>query len=330
MNKRKKIGLLLCLLALAGLMLATAAFATQMEKAPIADAGTAQNAPVKQVSLSYQGEEAELKQRLQTVLVIGTDSTEQYEDGDKGFQDYYNYSQADFLMLLVMDTQAQTVQPIQLNRDTMMEVPWLDVLGNYGGTKFQQLCRAFNYGDGGRKSCKNTADAVSRLLFDAPIDHYIQVPMTAIPVLNDLVGGVPVTIPEDLTAADPAFVKGAVVMLKGSQAETFVRARMGLDNDTNLARMERQRLYMESFQRQAKAAFNSDSQFALKLVEKMENYLQSDLTAQQLSDLSVQLDTYQVYPIACADGELVLGENHYEFYVDENQLWQIVKGAYCQ
>ena len=65
--------------------------------------------------------------------------------------------------------------------------------------------------------------------------------MTAIRVLNDLVGGVSVTMEEDGTQIDPAFVKGATVRLSGSQAEAFVRARMGLENDTNLARMQRQR-----------------------------------------------------------------------------------------
>ena len=47
----------------------------------------------------------------------------------------------------------------------MTEVPWLDVLGNYGGTEYKQLCLAFNYGDGGMKSCRNTVSAVSALLF---------------------------------------------------------------------------------------------------------------------------------------------------------------------
>ena len=153
--------------------------------------------------------------------------------------------------------------------------------------------------------------------------------MSVIPLLNDLVGGVPVTIPVDMTSEDPAFVKGATVVLKGSQAETFVRARMSLDDGTNLARMERQRIYMESFQRQAQAAFNSDSQFAMKLVEKLEGFLQSDLTAQQLSDLAESLDKYQVGPIGYAEGELVLGEQYYEFYADESSLWGLVQSAYC-
>jgi anionic cell wall polymer biosynthesis LytR-Cps2A-Psr (LCP) family protein len=211
----------------------------------------------------------------------------------------------------------------------MTDVPWLDVIGNYGGTNFEQLCLSFNSGSGGLDSCQNTVDAVSGLLFDAPIGGFIQIPMTALPVINDLVGGVSVFIEEDMTVVDPAFVQGATVRLKGGQAERFVRARMVLENDTNIARMNRQRIYMDGFQRAARAAVNSDSEFVMKVVEKLGEYMQTNLTGNQLIDLLEQLDTYEVAPIRVPEGELRIGE-YYEFYVDEDSLWENVKELFCQ
>lgn len=327
---KKNKWMLVLLLAVLAALLGAAIWMNSREETPIENAGQAVHAVQEKVALCYQDKEYPLKENLYTVLLIGTDSVEQYEEQEDKLQDYYNYNQADFLVLLVQDTAAGTTEVIQLNRDTMTEVPWLDVLGNYGGTEFQQLCLAFNYGDGGRASCLNTVDAVSSLLFDAPIDHYIQMPMSAIPVLNDLVGGVPVTIPVDLTRVDPAFAMGATVHLTGSQAEKFVRARKGLMDDTNLARMERQQIYLASFQKQAQKAFDSDSEFVLKLVEKMSEHLQTDLTAQQLSDLIQSLDQSQISPIRVAEGELLTGAEHYEFFADEASLWEIVQQAYCQ
>ena len=327
----KKTGiLLLCVVLLAALLAGASLMAKKDAEAPIENAGTAQNAAVKQESLTYDGQEYPMKSHLQTVLLIGTDALEGYQEKTEGVKPFYNYHQADFLTLLVLDTERNTAEILQLNRDTMTDVPWLDVLGNYGGTEYKQLCLAYNYGDGGMKSCKNTVSAVSGLLFDAPIDHYIQIPMTAIGVLNDLVGGVPVTIEEDLTAIDPAFTEGAAVWLDGGQAEKFVRARMGLENDTNLARMKRQRQYLASFQKRAREAFNSDSEFMVKLLEKLSEFLQSDLTAQQLSDLVTRLDKSEISPIRYAEGELKLGEQYYEFYPEEGSLWAMVKQAYCK
>lgn len=325
----KKIALFLCLLLLAALVFGAYLYAKQMENEPIQNAGTAQNAVQKPVSLTYQGTEYPMRKHLETVLLIGTDSMEQYQEKTEGLQPFYSYHQADFLVLLVLDTDAKTVEILQLNRDTMTDVPWLDVLGKYGGTEYKQLCLAFNYGDGGASSCKNTVNAVSGLLFDAPIDSYIQIPMSAIPVLNDLVGGVPVTMTEDLTMVDPDFVQGTTVRLTGAQAEKFVRVRSSLADDTNISRMRRQRDYLDSFQRCAREAFHGDSEFALKLVEILGEFMQSNMTGQQLSDFIEKLDTYQIYPIRYAQGELIVGQQYYEFYVDKDSLWEIVKGAYC-
>ena len=327
--KKKKWMLALWAVALAAL-LGAAFWMNHREEVPVENAGQAVHALKEQVSLMYKEETYPLKEHLQTVLLIGTDSIEQYEEDKNTLQDYYNYNQADFLILLVQDTEANTTEVILLNRDTMTDVPWLDVIGNYGGTEFQQLCLAFNSGDGGRASCLNTVDAVSSLLFDAPIQHYIQMPMSGISVLNNLVGGVPVQIPENLTRVDPAFVEGATVHPTGDQAEKFVRARKGLQDDTNLARMFRQQIYLEGFRKQAQEAFDADSEFALKLVEKMGEHIQSDLTAQQLSDFVQSLDRSQISPIRTADGELIAGTEYYEFFADEASLWEIVKRAYCQ
>lgn len=326
---KKKTWILVLLLVVLAALLGTAVWTNQREETPVENAGQAVHAQQEQTYLTYEDQKYPLKEHLLTVLLIGTDSTERYEDKN-ALLDYYNYNQADFLILVVQDTEANTTEVIQLNRDTMTDVPWLDVIGNYGGTEFQQLCLAFNSGDGGRASCLNTVDAVSSLLFDAPIQHYIQMPMSGISALNNLVGGVPVQIPENLTRIDPAFVEGATVHLTGDQAEKFVRARKGLLDDTNLARMSRQRIYLDSFRKQAQEAFDSDSEFAMKLVEKLGEYIQSDLTAQQLSDFVESLDKSQISPIRTADGELMIGTQHYEFFVDEASLWEVVKQAYCQ
>ena len=318
------------LIAALTVLLGSAMWMNSREEDPVENAGQAVHGVQEQTDLLYQGEEYPLKEHLNTVLLIGTDGTQPYEEKENVLQDYYNYNQADFLILLVQDTQNNTTEVIQLNRDTMMDVPWLDVIGNYGGTEFQQLCLAFNSGDGGRDSCLNTVDAVSSLLFDAPIQHYIQMPMSGISILNNLVGGVPVEIPEDMTHVDPAFVAGATVHLTGEQAEKFVRVRMRMEDDTNTARMARHRIYLESFRKQAQKAFDSDSEFALKLVEKLGEHLQTDLTTQQLSDLVQTLDQSRISPIRTADGELIAGAQYYEFFVDEASLWEIVKQAYCQ
>lgn len=325
---KKILTAVICVVLLLGLI--AAAMYMNRKEEPIPDAGISRTAPEEKRTLTYQGTEYPLKKHLQTVLVIGTDSTEGYTELPEEERDYLSYSQADFLVLLVLDRDAGTVEAIQVNRDTMTDVPWLDVFGEYGGTERKQICLAFDYGDGGASSCRNTVMAVSNLLFDVPVDDYIQLPMVAIPQLNDLVGGVTVTIEDDMTVMDPAFVPGKTIKLTGPQAEKYVRARSSLADDTNLARMGRHRAYMDGFLKNADAALQADAEFALKAIEKLGNLLQSDMTANQLSELVNRLEKSEIGPVRYAAGELKLGSRHYEFYVDESSLWEIVRNACCE
>jgi len=326
---KKAIPLIACIVLLAGLIAGVLFVQKRVDEEQIDNAGTSENAPQKVTELQYQGSKYPIKRHIQTVLLIGTDSEGNEQSVPEGFTAFYNFSQADFLMLLVLDNDAKSAEIIQLNRDTMTDVPWLDVIGNYGGTNFEQLCLSFNSGSGGADSCQNTVNAVSALLFDAPIQSFIQVPMSAIPVINDLVGGVWVTIHDDMTPIDPSFTQGSTVLLKGDQAEKFVRARQSLENDTNLARMSRQRDYLESFQKAAREAVSSDPDFIVKLLEKLGDILQTNLTGNQLTDLMERLDSYSISPIRSAEGELLSGTEYYEFYADKDSLWEIVKKAYC-
>ena len=101
---------------LAALIAGASYMAKKDAEAPIENAGTAQNAAVKQESLTYDGQEYPMKPHLQTVLLIGTDSTEGYEEVTEGVKPFYNRHQADFLMLLVMDAEQNTAELLQLNR----------------------------------------------------------------------------------------------------------------------------------------------------------------------------------------------------------------------
>lgn len=325
---KKKTLLLLCIFLL--LILVAAAFFLNQREAEIADAGISKNAPIEKQTLLYQGTEYPLRKHLQTVLLIGTDGTEAYTEQSEDERDFYSYQQADFLMLLVVDKDAKSTEVIQINRDTITDVPWLDVFGEYGGTERKQICLAFNYGDGGSSSCKNTVNAVSSLLFDLPIDAYIQIPMAAIPQVNDLVGGVTVTIPVDMTAVDPAFIQGKTIKLSGQQAEKFVRARQALADDTNTSRMGRHREYIDGFVKAAENALHSDSDFAIKSIEALGNALQSNLNVTQLSDLIQNLVDFTRSPVRFADGTLTVGARFYEFYVDEASLWKIIRNACCE
>ena len=228
------------------------------------------------------------------------------------------------MLLLVMDKQHETCTPIQLNRDTMTQIRILGVTGEPAGTFTGQLALAHTYGSGEEDSCENTVLAVSNLLYGMEIDHYVSLTMDGVAILNDLVGGVTVEVLDDFSGIDDTLVQGETVTLYGQHALTYVRARGSLEDSTNLHRMERQRQYLAGLQEQVKKAAQSDSNFSLDALLQVNEYMVSDCTVNQLSDLINSMVTYEIEDIRTTQGEAQVGEEYMEFTVDEDALQQLV------
>lgn len=272
----------------------------------------------------YNGTAYAKKEGLETVLLMGLDKFE----GETP-ESYVNNQQADFLLVLVMDQQAQTCTPIQLNRDTMTKIQILGVTGAPAGTFTGQLALAHTYGSGEEDSCENTVLAVSNLLYGMEIHHYVSMTMDGVALLNDLVGGVTVEVMDDFSGIDDTLVQGETVTLLGEHALNYVRSRGGLEDSTNLHRMERQRQYLGALQEQVKKASREEG-FTLDALMRLNEYLVSDCTINQLSDLAESLTTYQVGEILTTKGEAKVGEKFMEFTVDEEALQQLIMDVFYE
>lgn len=289
------------------------------------DTVDASNEPVQKTEetpglVYYDGSWYAPRQDLETILLMGLDEFVEETSGEG----YTNSQQADFLLLIMLDHEAEIVSAIHLNRDTMSDIQILGVKGVPAGSFTGQLALSHTYGDGGRISCENTVEAVSNLLYGISIDHYLSLTMDAIPILNDLVGGVEVTVLDDFSEVDSSMVQGETVLLRGQQALTYVRTRKGLEDSSNLHRMERQRQYMLGLMEQLRCASAEDPDFMLNAVLSVNDYFVSDYTVEQLSALANNTGSYHFGDIYTLEGDAVQGEQYMEFYVDETALQHLV------
>ena len=275
----------------------------------------------KRLVLNVDGEDYALRSDLDTYLIIGLDKvTDTLSDPSY----HTNNQQADFLFLMVVDKTAKSYTAIHLNRDAMTEIQRLGMSGKKIGTFTGQLALSHTFGSGDKDSCRNTVLAVSRYLLDVPVEHYFSLTMDAIPVINDLVGGVTVHIDDDFSAVDPSLEQGKDILLKGKQALTFVRTRHHVDDGSNLSRMNRQRMYLNGLYEQMSRQLQESDGFAAKLAGRIADFSVSDLTTTELSNLAEQLKDYRFVGIRTIAGEAVLGETYMEFYTDEASLQSLV------
>lgn len=261
----------------------------------------------------YDGKEYIKKKNIETLLVMGLDKYEGEESADS----YNNNLQSDFLMLFVFDHNNLTYSALHINRDTMADIDVLGVGNTKVNTVNKQLALAHTYGDGGSGSCRNVLNAVSRLLNNTEIEHYLSVTMDAVPYINDKVGGVEVMVMDDFTGIDDTLVQGESVLLKGEHALTYVRTRYGMDDSTNSTRMVRQRQYLEALFAKAKAAVTEDEELIIEVAENLSDHIVTDY---DLIEILTNLSDYEFKTIYSIEGDNILGENHIEFYPYEDSI----------
>lgn len=272
-------------------------------------------------AIYIDGSPYELKSDIETIMFMGTDKYENDEILNNSFR---NDMQNDFNFLLVIDNESKKITPILINRDTMTDIQTYSVSGKKSGMIYAQLALAHTYGTGSSDSCINATEAVSNLFYDVNIDHYAAISLDAIPILNDAVGGVTLTLQDDLSSVDSSMVKGAEITLEGKQAEYYIRSRYGLDDSTNENRMERQKQYISEWTKSAKQCLKDDSSFAENTIIKVIDYLTTDMSVSSLSKLSEKISEYEQEAIVELKGTTSVVDNHIQFEPDDVAIKEIV------
>lgn len=266
---------------------------------------------------------------VKAVLCMGVDRdgpmTETTLSGDGG--------QADGIFLLANDTARGSMKILLIPRDSMTEITktdtsWTETNGAKLGEVVDHLSLSYAYGDGREKSCEYTKKAVSHLLMGLKIDSYMAADLEIIASLNDEVGGVTVAIPTmGMEQADPEFVFGQTVRLKGEQAERFVRFRDTERDNSAISRMEQQKLYISGFFRAVKEKSRTESNITEHLFEMSQDYMVTDMAKDEYLKLAINAlegEGLTSASFKMAPGTGTATETYDEYYVDQEALVPIL------
>lgn len=264
--------------------------------------------------ITWNGRKYKKDPNVFTVLFMGIDREAQAEVGNR----VGDGGQADSLNLLVLNRETKTGQIIQISRDSIVDI---DVFDNYNElimTIPGQIALQYAYGDGKDRSCRLTGERVSELMNGIEVDSYLSMTLDGISSAVDAIGGVAITVPRDYTDIDPVLVEGTEVVLNGELAERYVRSRDTDVLDSNNQRMERQAQFMDALIRKL---FAMDQDSYLSLYQQMEPYLSTNMTAEELTNLSGFSYDEEVITLP---GEVVLAEEHAQYLVDVEKMKEIV------
>lgn len=208
-------------------------------------------------SLTWQGAVYKRNAHIKADLLIGID----------------NYGSADFLAVVVHDTSRNSIKLMMIPRDAMMEMNEIDVEGNSRSVVTHIKFAHAGQGSEAEKAGR-TVDAVETLLCGTKIDHYMAGEIPLLAQVNDLVGGVPVTVPNDeLQKINPAWTRGTQIVLHGDEAEKFIRYRDINIDGTPLLRMEQHSAFMAGFF----SRLREDSSLIVRVSDFGEQYVTTDM-----------------------------------------------------
>lgn len=248
---------------------------------------------------------------LQTILFMGIDKQAKGVDGSRPGEN----GQSDSLNLLIVDRETKQAKILQINRDSMVDVEVYSVDGVKNRTESMQIALQYAYGDGEEQSCRLTAERVSELLYGVDVQSYLSLTLEGMIEIADAIGGVQMTIPEDYTAIDPAFVKGATITMDGKLVEKYVRTRDIDELDSNLDRMKRQQQFMNALIQKIQG-MEGQAQY-MSLYQKMEPYMVTNMTAEEmlaLKEYHIDDQTMEV------PGEVIYKDGHAQYIVDNESL----------
>ena len=272
----------------------------------------------------YKGKTYTPKGNLETYLFSGIDAT-----GTVAERDAKNPGQCDVLILLVRDRSTEQCKLLTIDRNTITPVQFYGENGSSQGTAEVQISLAHSMGadHSSAEGCaENTIEAVSTLLGGAQIDGYSMVNMSAIQIVNDMVGGVTVTVEDDFTGVDDTLKKGETVTLTGEQAENFVRGRKSMkEDDTNQNRLARQAQYEEGLKAAFTAKCSEDNTFPLDFYHGLEAYMTTNISARKFSRIALlMIDDQEETPVTIT-GTYGTDENEWQtFTPDEDSLQEAI------
>ena len=282
-----------------------------------ADSEVEDNTPKK--TITRDGVDYFPRQDITVMMVLGIDQYGPVESSNY----YRNEGAADSIMLLIFDETNQECRVLYVNRDTMLNMDVLGVQGDYAGTTYGQVALAHTYGTGLEDSCVNVKNTLMNYFHGMTIDYYVAMNMDAIPILNDAVGGVTVTVVDDFSLVNPTITMGELT-LTGEQVVDYVRTRKDVGDQKNVTRMKRQQEYVSAFLERLYAKEHEDVNFLVNVYDTVAPYLVSDCPVSTLNSMLERYVDYTITEVVTPEGENRIGEEYYEFYVDEEKLDELI------
>lgn len=277
--------------------------------------------------IEYKGANYRYNANIRSYLIMGIDNDDPVSEAP----DCISGGQSDAMFLLVTDTANERLSVISINRNTMTEISMCDPSGNPLGQIEAQICLQHGFGDGRKLSCSRATDAVAKLFGNIPISGYLAMNMGGIPLMNNAVGGVEVTVLQDVSFPQKGVElhEGETVILGGEEAYGYLRRRDIEEFDSASDRLRRQEQYIINYIAKLRSLAGGNSAMTVGVYDSVADYL---VTSVDFTKLLTEIVSYDFSDdnLYTVPGETVMGEDYEEYYVDEDAFSDLIINVFYE
>lgn len=283
--------------------------------------------------VKYNGKKYQYNEDVINFLCLGIDKetpieerreAEKLANGSAGL--------ADAIVLVSINVESGDIQLLAIPRDTITPIKAVGENGKFVGETNQQITLQHAYGQNAAQACELMVEAVSKLLYQIPIQRYCSISLAAIPVLNDAVGGVDIQVLEDVEINDKVYHAGENVHLEGNMARDYIQERDCNVIGSSMGRLDRQKQYISNYYAKAKETVKNDLSLPLTVYNSLQENMCTNITPEDIAYLVPELlgMSLSAENMTTIPGEAVMAGEYLEYHANADQLKEVVINCFYE
>lgn len=289
--------------------------------------------------VTYGDDVYEYNQECMNFIIMGIDRSGELDKETK-LSDW-SAGQADAIFLLSLDNRNKKISVIGIPRNSMVDVEIYNEQEECIDTIYNQICLQYGYAGGGELGLKKMKDSVSGMLYDLPIHGACAVSYDAIGVVAERLGGIEVTLSEDMTGFHKDYVAGSNVLLTRKNIIPYLRYRDNTKLGSPTTRLTRQKEFLRTAMAKTIQEIKKKPAIVSEIYQSIIPYMNTDITLDKAVYLAAEVLDYSItdssfYQLTGVDKQVDFenakkAEDFYDdYYLDEEKLKEMVMEVFYQ
>ena len=283
--------------------------------------------------VAYEGKVYEYNENTINILLLGIDQSGRLS-GETDLSDW-SAGQADTIFLVSLNQGQKSVSIIGIPRNSMVSVDIYNEEKECIDTIYNQICLQYGYAGGGELGLMKMKDCVSELMYQLPIHGVCAISFNAISIMTDMLDGIEVTIPDDMTELNASYSQGARVTLTDKNVVNYLRYRNYNQLGSPTTRLTRQKDFMQATISKGIAKLKSNPMFVSDVYQAIVPYMNTDITLDRAVYLGAEAIDYRItadsfYQLTGEDKQVDFttktgSQDFYDdYYLDDDALQKMV------